>query len=296
MVLGRKGNVNRETVENGIEQQVAPASPADLLPLAAGVALFAWWLLNNRLGRTALDDSRPRRNSMPPLLPFAIFFIWLSGTILLQVIARWFAAPLQGWRLLFLGNLLGSIASLATVVLVLIVAQFTFARGWKGLGLRLKTLPRDLGYGFVTLLAVWPLVMAAMSLTVQIMRLLDREFEVPQHEALQLITGADALPLQVLMVVLAVGIAPLVEEMLFRGLFQSMFRSYLGRPWLAIIVTSALFAVIHLNPEHWPALFVLSIGIGYSYEKSGSLLRPILMHALFNGITIAAALAEARPA
>jgi membrane protease YdiL (CAAX protease family) len=34
------------------------------------------------------------------------------------------------------------------------------------------------------------------------------------------------------------------------------------------------------------------MGLGYSYEKSGSLLRPIFMHALFNGITIAAALLE----
>jgi membrane protease YdiL (CAAX protease family) len=295
MVPRRYGIVNWETVENGVEQQVAPANPADLIPLAAGVALFAWWLLHNHLGRTALDDSKPRRNSMTPILPFAVFFVWLTSTVLFQFLARQFAGPLEGWQVLFLGNLLGSAGALATVALILIVAKFTFARGWKGLGLRLRTLPWDLGYGFLTLLAVWPLVMAMMSLTVRILQALDREFEVPQHEALQLITQSDALPLQVLMVVLAVVIAPLVEEMLFRGLFQTMFRSYLRRPWPAILLTSVLFAIIHLNPEHWPALFVLSIGLGYSYEKSGSLLRPILMHALFNGLTIAAALAESAP-
>ncbi len=51
------------------------------------------------------------------------------------------------------------------------------------------------------------------------------------------------------MIVLAVVVAPVVEEMLFRGLFQTMIRSYLGRPWPAIAITSLLFASIHENPE-----------------------------------------------
>ena len=40
------------------------------------------------------------------------------------------------------------------------------------------------------------------------------------------------------------------------------------------------------------ALFMLAMGLGYTYEKSGSLLQPIFMHALFNGVTVASALAE----
>jgi membrane protease YdiL (CAAX protease family) len=48
----------------------------------------------------------------------------------------------------------------------------------------------------------------------------------------------------------------------------------------------------HPNREHWPALFVLAMGLGYAYEKSGSLFRPIIMHAIFNGIMIAATLLQ----
>ena len=39
--------------------------------------------------------------------------------------------------------------------------------------------------------------------------------------------------------------------------------------------------------------FSLSIGIGYSYEKSGSLFRPIFIHALFNATSIIATLLAA---
>ena len=89
---------------------------------------------------------------------------------------------------------------------------------------------------------------------------------------------------------------PAGGKMIFRGLFQTMIRSYLGRPWPAIMLTSALFAAVHGNATHWPALFVLSVGLGYAYEKSGSLFRPIFMHALFNGISILGALIDSKPA
>jgi len=90
--------------------------------------------------------------------------------------------------------------------------------------------------------------------------------------------------------------APLLEELLFRGLFQTVIRTFLAdlklpQPaWLSIAASSVLFAAAHADAGHWPALFVLSLCIGYSYEKSGSLFRPILIHALFNGLTVLAVL------
>jgi membrane protease YdiL (CAAX protease family) len=47
---------------------------------------------------------------------------------------------------------------------------------------------------------------------------------------------------------------------------------------------------MHENPGHWPALFVLGVCLGYSYEKSGSLFRPIFIHLFFNVSSVAIAL------
>jgi membrane protease YdiL (CAAX protease family) len=107
-----------------------------------------------------------------------------------------------------------------------------------------------------------------------------------QHMALENLVSTNQWPLRLSIVLSAVVIAPLVEEMLFRGFIQSLFRSVLNRPWVAIFCASTFFSVSHANAEHWPALFVLSLGIGYAYEKSGSLWRPIFMHVLFNGIMV----------
>mgnify|MGYP001192701181 CR=1 FL=1 len=278
-----------------VEQQVGPASLADLIPIAAGVALFAWWLLSTSLGRTSLVQSRPRRNSMGLLLPFAVFFVWVLTQEMLRMIVVPLARRLSDSGASILLGAAGAVGSLMLVALVLIVARMAFARGLKGLGLRVRTIPQDLAHAFLTLLGVWPLVAAAMSLTILVLKAFDEGFEVPQHEALQVITQSSSAPLQTLMVVLAVAVAPLIEELLFRGLFQTMIRSYVGRPWPAIVIASILFAVIHQDAEHWPALFVLALGLGYSYERSGSLLRAIFMHAMFNGISIVSVLAESPP-
>jgi membrane protease YdiL (CAAX protease family) len=51
--------------------------------------------------------------------------------------------------------------------------------------------------------------------------------------------------------------------------------------WLAVVITSVIFAVVH---PLWmaPLIFVLSICLGYAYERTGNLWVPIVMHALFN--------------
>lgn len=54
---------------------------------------------------------------------------------------------------------------------------------------------------------------------------------------------------------------------------------------LAILLTSMLFGVVHL--PQWPAplaIFVLSLGLGLVYQRTGSLVSSVVMHALFNGL------------
>jgi len=58
----------------------------------------------------------------------------------------------------------------------------------------------------------------------------------------------------------------------------------LWQSWLAIVFASLLFAMIHPG---WmrPGIFVLSLGLGYIYERTGNLWAAITMHALFNSIS-----------
>ncbi len=76
-------------------------------------------------------------------------------------------------------------------------------------------------------------------------------------------------------------IAPLCEEFLFRGFFYGVGKRYLG-PVASGLITSAFFAANHANIAAFPSLFILALCFTIAYEASGSLLVPMVMHALFN--------------
>ena len=274
----------------------------------AGVILFARWLLKTSLGRKALVDSVPRRNNMPAYLPFVPLFICFGTVSLTASITHRVFGDLQGWQSNFLDNLIICISELMAIVVIIFLARIHFARRLRGFGLNVKTIVKDFFAAFVNLLTVWPLITAAILLTIFFgEQIWGQEYQMQQHQQIKLITEYPQLPLRIMIFIVAVVIASLFEEMLFRGLFQTTIRSYFearfwspvarGTPhedrvtakygaWAAILISSGLFAATHADTGHWPALFVLGVCLGYAYEKSGSLFRPIFIHSFFNATSI----------
>jgi membrane protease YdiL (CAAX protease family) len=95
--------------------------------------------------------------------------------------------------------------------------------------------------------------------------------------------------------IVVVGLAPVVEEWLFRGVLQQGLIAHLG-PARGLLVTAALFAAGHLSPTLAPASsavlvlssLILGLVLGAVRLASGSILAPILLHAAINGVALAA--------
>jgi len=83
------------------------------------------------------------------------------------------------------------------------------------------------------------------------------------------------------MIVAAVAIAPVVEELLFRGvLFTAVLKV---RPFLfAALLSGLYFALVHFHAPSFLPLLALSTAFSAGYAATGSILTPIVMHALFN--------------
>jgi membrane protease YdiL (CAAX protease family) len=263
----------------------------------AGLILFACWLLDTSLGRKALADSPPRRNSMPPYLPLVPLMLWFGGVAMAVVLVQKLTPNLSGWQKIFRDHLVMSIGAVVTMAVMIFLAHLHFPRGLKGFGLNIRTIVKDFFMAIVNLLTVWPLMMAAITMTIFVAELISgREYQMQQHQQLKLIEEYPQLPLRIMIVFVAVVIAPLLEEMLFRGFVQTTIRSFINirnGAWPAIAASSVFFAIMHADPGHWPALFILGVCLGYSYEKSGSLFRPIFIHLFFNASSIAIALYQA---
>jgi membrane protease YdiL (CAAX protease family) len=86
---------------------------------------------------------------------------------------------------------------------------------------------------------------------------------------------------------LAIIAAPVVEEVIFRGILLPGLMQHL--PALpAIVGASLIFAAIHLHLPSLLPMAVLGAGFCVAYITSGSLIAPIVMHAIFNLVNIIA--------
>lgn len=81
-------------------------------------------------------------------------------------------------------------------------------------------------------------------------------------------------------------LAPLLEEVLFRGAIQGVLMRYFGRPWPAIIVSALVFGVFHWNPIQVVYATLLGIVLGWIYYRTGSLMSVIVGHVLNNTLAV----------
>ncbi len=77
--------------------------------------------------------------------------------------------------------------------------------------------------------------------------------------------------------------APILEEILFRGLIFESCRERFGSG-AAVLISALLFGLVHGVPVQIINAFVVGLIFGYIYLRTGSLLSVIILHAINNGI------------
>ena len=87
--------------------------------------------------------------------------------------------------------------------------------------------------------------------------------------------------LTVLLVVIVVLGAPIVEEFVYRGLLQRSASTVVGTG-LALVSTSAWFALVHFSPVEYPGLFLAGMVFGGCVVATGRIGPAIVTHAAFN--------------
>jgi membrane protease YdiL (CAAX protease family) len=84
---------------------------------------------------------------------------------------------------------------------------------------------------------------------------------------------------------MAVAVAPVAEEFIFRFFLYGVFKRYFGK-LPGLVLNASLFAAVHTHLPSFAPLFVLGSCFTIAYEWSGSILVSMTMHALFNSLTL----------
>ena len=160
---------------------------------------------------------------------------------------------------------------------------------------------RAIGAGVLAFLLVAPVV-AGVSIAINAMLVALGFPKAPEtsHETLRILIERHDTLLSVLTLAHVALLVPIAEEALWRGLLQpSLRRAGLGG-FEAVLATATLFALIHWSvvPAEGRAaglamLFTLALALGILRERTGGIIAPIALHALFNAANVALALASA---
>jgi membrane protease YdiL (CAAX protease family) len=86
--------------------------------------------------------------------------------------------------------------------------------------------------------------------------------------------------------IVVAGIAPVVEELTYRGLGFGLLRPY--GEWAAIVAVGLAFGLAHGLIEGLPILSLFGMGLAFLRSRTDSIYPPILLHAAFNGFALAA--------
>ena len=304
------------------------AQLGQVIPMAVGALLLAAWagIFRRRsiVGPTRLAPGEPLGTLLIAMLLAFVVWVTLPSWYMLRTQGAAEPTTAPATQEITPGLLRATVlASSAALVFMLAANALLRANGLKLLGLHPSRLLPGLATGILGALILLGLVFLASALTELLWQII--QYEHPrEHELLRVLHERKGdRGTSMLLLISAWIVAPLFEEVFFRGHLQTLivYAIHLAiqrrvpsarrfdvivpadqtpvrtiappgaladaQPpsatarWAGVIVASILFAAVHAA---WsaPPIFVLSLCVGYAYERTGNLWTPIIMHATFN--------------
>jgi len=171
----------------------------------------------------------------------------------------------------------------AMIVLILLMARGVRPGSFFGLRLKKSYLLLLIAPMGVIIAYIFMIGLSAIGYMEWLTQIFGQNFE--DQDALRIYKEADAVIIRVLLAISVVVIAPIVEEVIFRGYIYTVTKRYTG-PIFSALLSALIFAVVHNFVPGLVPLAFLAILLTIAYEWTGSLWAPISIHALFNAVTL----------
>jgi hypothetical protein len=249
------------------------------LALAGAGAVLLWRLVLGPAARAKATGPRlaPWQASVPEFFVF-LFFV-LAGSVFFGA-----GASLLLRQLHLRGDAATVVSGAATQLGMLAGVLFHRARAGTAAGAESRD-GNIFVAGAATFLMCLPVMLVTAALWERLLQFAGLPVE--RQDLIAMFANAESPWLLVIMITLAVVIAPLTEEFVFRaGLFRFL-RTRIPR-WLAFVGPALFFACLHVN---WSTLqglsslaplAVLAVLFSLAYERTGQIGTAIVAHALFN--------------
>ena len=270
MVCVFLGSVAALVLRYPAEQMERPVT-FGLVLLCAGLSLLvALWMIST--------PWPPGRLKFRSFLFVSLVYV---GILLSAVAQKTAGQPAPGSEALQLAITALSFQGAVLILTGRLVAEHGLnPRGAFGFGVNL---PRALAYGLMAAYSIFPLTVGLQMGSTKLMELLGLD---PQVQlAVDILTLTQSWSDRLILGVVALVLAPVAEELLFRGILYPALKG-MGYPRLAFWSTAAVFSLIHFNMATFLALFAFACLLNLLYEWTGNLLTCMVAHATFNAINL----------
>lgn len=160
----------------------------------------------------------------------------------------------------------------------------------------LKQRKENLNYRFrlhpISLSTVFPVILLSIGiifLSDELDQIMNIFLPIPDSlESIGEVLQLTSLKTALLIIPALTIIAPLGEEMLFRGFLQKFLEEHWQDITRAVLVSSLFFAFIHMNPYWIIQIYFLGVILGYLAWRTGSIIPSLILHGLNNGFALLA--------
>ncbi len=263
--------------------------------LGLGAILLLAWLIH-----------RFRTPVTPPLgaemrsgrLPDALTLFWTLGAYVLAIMLGGLVVPLDpeaarqtgstDWRTAF--RLESGVRFAVAVGVLVYLATMSRTPAEPAPAAPRRSTPRLIAVAVAATLMITPVCYLLLQAGRLVWSALHPQQDAPIHDVLELLQNSPSLALRIELFVVAVVVAPLAEEVFFRGLLLPALLRHVPNAWWPILISAVGFGFIHAQPQDVAPLIALGVAFGYVRVRYDSLSACILMHALFNARTMVFAL------
>lgn len=240
--------------------------------------------------------ARAQGADAPPVLPVGKVAVWIyrpldilgmaviAGVFYLLSVGNAVAAEGKEPVSMSVGIVLFSIMFLFLMAAVSVAIVIRRMGPVRWLGLRWKEWPWVLLIAPGTVVCMWVFFAGLQGLGY--MDLMERLGVEKVQETVELFQKGKDPAVLILMAFAAVIVAPICEEVVFRGYLYPAAKRYAG-PWVAAVCTALMFSAAHGNMAALLPLFVFGLVLVALYEFTGSIWAPVAAHFLFNAATVA---------
>jgi membrane protease YdiL (CAAX protease family) len=250
-----------------------------------GIGMLLWYLYGyqRQLGRLIpkglslgnIDPGRADRLVFVALVVISTYFV--SGTAMALLVKNSsFGAQLMVYLPIF-----------AVIGICLSIPIFGWRITPKSIGLSFEKFPEKLGWAFGAFFANIPIMLVLIVITAGLQKVLPGGGHPVSEELMN-----NPKPGEIVQIAfLACVIAPIWEEIFFRGLLFPAFAKVFGKPIYGALLSSFIFASIHPQGALGvPVLMTVALMLCAVSYQTKSLVSNMMLHALHNGATLAAAL------